>query len=340
MSVLTAKNRDKKNFDVITVGGATRDIMFYTNEGKIIKFNNSAAQRILGFELASKINIKEPHYSIGGGALNAAVGFSKMGFKTAVIVRVGDDKEGGEVIKDLKKHKINTGLVQVDKELATGFSFLVIGGRKKEYVAFLYRGANDNLRLTACNPRQFESKWFYVSSLSGDGWQKTLNDIASTVKYPSSNFKLAWNPGNLQLKAGYFNLKKYLEAADILILNKSEARELVYSSGEKVNEMRRLLKIIGSWGPKIIAVTAGAKGAWVYDGKNFYSQPAYPVKILDTTGAGDAFGSTFVACLILGDDLKRALKSAIINSASVLTQIGAHNGLLNLKELREKLFKI
>ena len=125
-----------------------------------------------------------------------------------------------------------------------------------------------------------------------------------------------------------------------LILNKDEAIELVYSSGRKIESIDQLLKKIKAWGPKIIAITEGSRGAWLYDGRKIYHQAAYSVKIVDTTGAGDAFGSTLVAGLILYNDLEKALKLAIINSASVLTEIGAHNGLLNLKELNKKLSKI
>ncbi len=355
----------KQNFDIITIGGATRDIMFYTDHGRVIENSNDIiCQKLLGFELAAKINIKNPYYNLGGGACNTAINFSELGLKVGMIVRVGGDEEGKKVIEELKKHKVNVDLAQVEKKAITGFSFLVIGGKDKEYVAFVYRGSNDNLRLAA-NDLKFKTKWIYLSSLSGKNWKDALNKIAFKIRQSPSNIQLAWNPGYLQLKAGYSNLSKFLKIVKVLILNKDEAIELVYphtyfgqklrasknakqskvgvgvySSGKKIGDINQLLKIIKSWGPEMVAITEGDKGAWVYDGINIYYQSSYPVKAIDTTGAGDAFGSTFVAGLILNNNLEKALKLAIVNSASVITKIGAHNGLLNLKDLEKKISKI
>lgn len=325
----------KQNFDVITIGGSTRDIMFYIDQGKIVdNIKGFDSKKFLAFELAAKINIKKPYFTTGGGACNTAINFSNLGLKAATIIRVGNDKEGVEAIKELKSHKINTDLIEIDKRLATGFSFLVIGGKDKEYVAFLYRGANDNLEIINSN-LELKNKWLYVSSLSGENWENTLDKI----KKLKGNNKLAWNPGKVQLEAGYSRLKKFLEITDILILNRAEALELLSSAGEKTDGPEFLLKKIQSWGPKIVTITEGDEGAWVYDGKKNYYQKAYEVDVVDTTGAGDAFGSTFVAGIILGNDLEKSLKMALINSAESLTEIGAHLGLLNLKELKEKYLK-
>lgn len=326
----------KQNFDIITIGGATRDIIFFTDQGKVIDNKEDLiCQKLLGFELSAKINIKELHYSFGGGALNSSVNFSKLGFKVGAILRLGNDKEGAAIIKELKKYKISANLIQKDKKSATGFSFLIMNGEDKEYVAFLYRGANDNLQLKSLslNPK---TKGIYVSSLSGENWEDILHKVIAGKKYlPNTLF--VWNPGNIQLKSGHQNLQKFLAAADVLILNKDEAIELVCSAGKKLDNPEQLLEEIKAYGPKIVVITEGVKGAWAYDGKKNYHQDAYSVKVADTTGAGDTFGSTFAASLILHHDLEKALKLAIINSASVLTKIGAHNGLLSLKELLSKL---
>ncbi len=326
----------KQNFDIITIGGATRDIIFFTDQGKVVDNKEDlTCQKLLGFELSAKINIKELHYSFGGGALNSSVSFSKLGFKVGTILRVGNDKESKTIIKELKRYKIGANLIQKDKKSATGFSFLIMSGKEKEYVAFLYRGANDNLRLKSLNLSP-KAKGIYVSSLGGENWEDILYKVIAGKRYfPDTLF--IWNPGNVQLKLGYQNLKKFLAAVDILILNKDEAIELVFSAGRKLDNSEQLLEEIKAYGPKTVVITEGVKGAWAYDGKKIYHQDACSVKVADTTGAGDAFGSTFAASLILYQNLEKALKLAIINSASVLTKIGAHNGLLNLKELLSKI---
>ena len=64
------------------------------------------------------------------------------------------------------------------------------------------------------------------------------------------------------------------------------------------------------------------------------------ISAIDSVGAGDSFGSCFVASLLHGDSIQDALRSGIVNSASVLQYIGAKKGLLNYKQLKEKLAKL
>jgi sugar/nucleoside kinase (ribokinase family) len=89
----------------------------------------------------------------------------------------------------------------------------------------------------------------------------------------------------------------------VLTCNKDEAVRLVvshknyrYKSYDWLVDSKNLLKVIKGWGPEIVVVTNGEKGADAYDGQNFYFQPIIKPKLkVDTTGLGDAFGSAFVA---------------------------------------------
>ena len=74
---------------------------------------------------------------------------------------------------------------------------------------------------------------------------------------------MAWNPGSAQIAAGFSVLKKYLSATEVLILNKEEAALLAKSRGINTASISKLLKVMQQWGPKIIAITQGEKGAYV-----------------------------------------------------------------------------
>ena len=81
-------------FEVITIGGAVRDIIFYTNQGKLFATpNNLTAQKMLAFEYGAKINAPEAYYNLGGGAANTAVTFARLNFKTAVVAPFGRDPD-------------------------------------------------------------------------------------------------------------------------------------------------------------------------------------------------------------------------------------------------------
>ncbi|PIP17504.1 MAG: hypothetical protein COY82_01970 [Parcubacteria group bacterium CG_4_10_14_0_8_um_filter_35_7] len=333
----------KKKYDVITIGGATRDFIFYTDQGVIVPDTaHKNGSKLVGFKYASKIYIKEKeaYLALGGGGCNTAITFSKLGLKVATLVRVGNDKDGQAIIEKLKKEKVGVKFTQFDRKVRTAFSILIMSGG--EYVAFCYRGANNELRITNYELGKMNTKWFYISSLSGENWESILERIKRASQ--KNKIKLAWNPGSRQLRGGRRQMSKFLSNTEVLILNKDEARILVLSdkkySKEKVrlNDVRFLLKVLKGWGPNIIVITQGSKGASIYEGRKFYHLPAFKVKMLNATGAGDAFGASFIAGLILYNyDIEKSLKLAIVNSAYVTTKVGAQNGLLTRKEAEKKM---
>ncbi len=100
-------------------------------------------------------------------------------------------------------------------------------------------------------------------------------------------------------------------------------------------DVKALMRSIHDRGPKIILVTDGPKGAYMFDGAHAYFMPIYPDPSppFERTGAGDAFTSTFVAAIIKGSDIAGALQWAPINSMSVVQHVGAQKGLLTTKQL-------
>jgi sugar/nucleoside kinase (ribokinase family) len=324
----------KKKFDFVVVGGATRDFMFYDNSGKFLFTpENLTQERSLCFEYGAKINVEKTYFTFGGGGANVAVNLAKQGFKTAILTAVGDDENGQAMVNNLQQAGVATRFVERPKDKLSGFSFILTAGQEKEHVIFYYDGAKNNLVVSPRVLRKMKSKWFYLASLSGSNWREILNNIFN------QKTKLAWNPGAQQLKAGYYKLKDYLEKADVLIVNKDEATELVLSlaanrrAGEKIKQVKFLLKALKKMGPKTVLITEGSQGAGVYDGHNFYQQKAKFnfKKTVDTTGVGDCFNSTFVAGLEKFDgDIKKALSCAAKNAAAVVTKVGAQNGLIKV----------
>jgi sugar/nucleoside kinase (ribokinase family) len=257
---------------------------------------------------------------------------------------VGRDEAGKEILAKFKKEKINTNFVQLDNNNLTGFSFiLALDKKEREHVAFAYRGANEAFNFNPKKLSRLRCQWLYLTSLSGKSWLKNLKPIFSFAA--KKHVKIAWNPGSLQLQAGRRVLSSFLKQTQLLILNKDEAIELVLSGiklGRKdpnhLNRPLYLLNILREWGPKIVVITEGKKGAWAYDGKKIHRGKIRKAKVLDTTGVGDSFGSAFLAGLIKDKgDIAQALKWGMVNSGSAVTKVGAQNGLLTYEELKKKL---
>ena len=314
--------KENKNFDIIAIGGATRDIMFYSGEGELIKTGNLTKQKLLAFEYGAKILADKLFFSFGGGAANAAVEFANLGLKAAIVCRVGEDDNGKLILKNFVERHVATDFVKMDKKSATGFSVILTADNiAKEHVAFLHRGANENLSALDLPFAGAKAKWLYISSLPKAGWEGVM------LSAEKSGAKIAWNPGSRQLSE-IIKLKKYLPKTEILIMNRDEAEEF-----RKLKDIKGLLKHIWGLGPKIAVITDGEKGAYAFDGKKYYFMKAKATKPADTVGVGDAFGSAFTSAIFYGKNIRQALEWGIKNSASTIAKVGAQNGLLNLRQI-------
>ena len=325
-------------YDFITIGGATRDIAFFTDEGVLIKNKENPfnmRQKLLAFEYGAKIRIDEFIYLFGGGASNAAVNLVGLGFRTAAIVEVGDDENGRAILKNIKDRGVISSLTHVNMQSGSGSSFILIS--QGERIIFTTRGVNDYLTLDASRLKAIsQTENLYVASLTGD-WLKCLRQI-----FASGHKKIFWNPGSKQYNSGVKVLSPFLKKTYCLMLNREEALALVLSdltnmkrSHHFFEDIKNLLKIIKSYGPEIVVITDGSNGASFYDGQNFYSQKVIKEKKhLDTTGIGDVHNSTFAAGLLLyNGDIAKAAYLAGKNTAHKISYLGAQNGLLTKSEL-------
>ena len=316
------------------MGSALKDIMFYCEEISALRnTKNVTCSKLLAVEYGAKIPIKEVFINYGGGAMNTAVGMKNFGIEVAPLVRVGQDQVGKELYSYLKRQKISTALMQVDKEKPTGFSIVMTAAKDKEHTIFTYKGASDNLEIV--NIRDFRTKWFYVSSLTNKSWALEFEKIARQHK---RDVLIAWNPGGLQLK-NFKALISFLPAIEILILNKDEAIELVKNQfpvtpKAKLEDTKFLLKTIKKFGSHKVVITMGKKGAAGLDefNRHYYLAARSVVqRIVDTVGAGDAFSSGLIAGMVRWNNFEKALQLGLRNSANVLYRIGAQNGLLKIK---------
>lgn len=324
-------------YDVITIGGATEDITFYTDEGVLINNQKDLTrQKLLAFEYGAKVKVDKSFSGFGGGASNAAVGLSGFGFRTACLCAIGEDSRGQRILNNFQARGVDITLAQKVKNVETGFSFLLVGPAN-EHIVFSNRAANNELTINDFEIETLDqSEWIYLTSLSGE-WKNNLEKIFSV-----KNEKIAWNPGHRQILTGMQGIGKYFKKTTCLIINKDEAIELVmsdkkYKNKSRVflNKVKNLLLVLSSYGPKIVLITGGRHGADAISEGKIYHQPIIKEKQrADTTGVGDAFGSAFIAGLELyKQDIRRSLILASRNAASVISVPGAQNGLLSKKDI-------
>jgi sugar/nucleoside kinase (ribokinase family) len=321
---------------VTTIGGATRDIMFYTDDMLLLDNKQDLLrQKLIAFEYGAKIYSKDVYFAYGGGGMNTAVNLAGLGIKTQTILSLGDDLVGVEILQHLKDRKVSTSFVQTIKNIRTGTSAIINVGKYNEHVIFAYRGANNKIDLSPSTVKKVNTPWVYLTSLSGNFTGKLNNLFNHCTK---KKIQITWNPGSNQLKLGLKKLAKYMKQTAVFGVNRDEALELLVSlkDGKVTNNINYILKNLHKYGQKLTVVTDGHYGAYLYDGDKVYFRAANKRTGINTTGAGDAFGSSLVAGLIKYKwDLDKSLKLAILNSNSVIMKIGAQEGLLTAKDLKK-----
>lgn len=321
---------------VTTIGGATQDLMFYTDEAELINNKtNLLKQQLIGFEYGAKLYSDQFYLTFGGGGANAAVNFASLGLKTQTILAIGSDTTGQAILNNLKARKVNTSLIQIVKAKNSGVSAIVNVGSFNEHVIFAYRGANNCLDLSEKFVKKINSSWVYLTSLQASSGHR----IEALFKHcEQKKISIFWNPGHDQLKLGLKKLAKFIKNTAVFDLNRDEALELLVglNQGQVKNNINFILKSLHAWGQKLTVVTDGPRGAYVYDGKKVYFRAALKKKGINTTGAGDAFGSAFTAGLIKYNwDIEKALKLGILNSNAVIMKVGAQVGVLQEKDLKK-----
>ncbi|RJQ17213.1 carbohydrate kinase family protein [Candidatus Woesearchaeota archaeon] len=313
-------------FDVISVGSATVDV-FAQTESELIKIKTNHTEEIfISYPSGTKILVKELDFFVGGGGTNTAVSFSRLGLKTGYIGKVGKDANADIVLNLLKKEKVS---FLGGKGKATGYS-IILDSIESDRTILTYKGANNDLTFKEIKNKK--AKWYYFSSMMEASW-KTSEQLVSYAK--KNNIKVAFNPSSYQAKSGIDALQMFLENTTVLVLNKEEAKYIV---GPLV--MDNLLKKLKETGPEIVVITDAKNGVYCYDGVWFYHlNAAKHIPVKETTGAGDAFASTFVAGLAMNKPIQTCLKMGMINAESVIQYYGAKNILLSRKALFAKLAK-
>ncbi len=263
-----------------------------------------------------------------GNAANAAVSASRLGLKTAIVSNVGSDQNGKDCLTSLIKDKVSTKFVKINNGMKTNYHY-VLWYRTERTILIKHEKYSYNL------PDIGEPKWIYFSSISKDAFpfHNTIADYLEDHK----NIKFAFQPGKNEINLGTEKLKRLYARADIFFCNVEEARTILGTQSEE--NISVLAKGISLLGPKMVSISDGPNGAYLYTNGELWQMPLYPdiAPPLERTGAGDAFSSTLTAALALGKTPLEAFAWGPINSMSVVQEVGAQKGLLSRSKLEEYL---
>lgn len=311
----------------LSIGGATFDLFMKTDASII---HECGELKAFALPFGKKIGVNDVIGTCGGGADNTAVALARLGCDAGFSGVTGDDQWGDAIKKNFEKEGVRTnGLIVIEHE-PTSFS-LILNAPSGERTILTHKSMDRHFHdVTFDREAASTVDAVYLNHIHEDTC--VIEDDLIQILTDTPDVHITWNPGGSQIKAGMQTHGALLAHTDLLMLNKEEALAFSHTSSTK-DAMKAL---IGA-GVKIVCVTDGAHGSWSTDGKDMHFCPALEGKIVDTTGAGDAFGSAMTWAILSGKNLPTALKAGTIQAMSVVGAVGAQAGLLTATALESTL---
>jgi len=309
-----------ENFDVACLGILVADVLV------------KPADTIPGAGLLERVE-RVGLYS-GGCAMSASIDMAKLGLRTAILGKVGDDIFGGFLRSELQKYGVDAGGLTADETVQTSASVcLVSGGGERSFLhcvgangSFCYDDAD--FGVISRSKIAFFAGTMLMDSFDGEPCARALKKAKELGKVTALD--TAWDSKGRWMSV----LGPCLPHIDYFLPSADEAAAL--SGKSDLNEMA---DFFFEHGVKHVAIKKGSLGCYLRESKNSPGiiVPAYKraARVLDTTGAGDAFCAGFLTGLVKGLDFIECGKLANAVGAHCVAADGATAGIKSYEETRQ-----
>jgi sugar/nucleoside kinase (ribokinase family) len=311
-------------YDIVGLGDVWYDTFIEFAHGDV---RAETRGRYLRLPLGSKLNLESAQHMVAGPTANTAVGFTRLGYATAVVTEVGRDTISHRALAVLEHEGVDTRFAHRSPSGSVDFA-----------VVINYHGERTILTRHEAHryflPPDLATRWMYLASFGREpvGF---YNRVAAFVR--RKGIHVAFNPGSIEVQLGQRTLASLLAATSILFVNREEAAAFV--GLRPTAPVPRLLQALTGHRlcPHVVVVTDGRRGAYAASGGAAWAVPIFPGPRVEATGAGDAFACAFTGALMAGENIPTALAWGAVNSASVVQYVGGQRGLLARSVLRRRL---
>ncbi|MFG2132304.1 ribokinase [Streptomyces sp. NPDC048751] len=285
------------DYDLLVVGSANADLVIG------VERRPGAGETVLGSDLA---------VHPGGKGANQAVAAARLGARTALLARIGDDAHGRLLLDSQREAGVDTVGVLVGGA-PTGVALITVDPSGDNSIV-VSPGANG--RLTPEDVRA-AAGLFHASRVVSTQLEIPLETVVEVVQSLPEGSRFVLNPSPPRPLPS-----EVLAACDPLIVNEHEARVILGEArvSDRPEDWARLLL---SKGPRSVVVTLGAEGALVASSAGVTRVASVKVDAVDTTGAGDAFTAALAWRLGAGASLSEAASYAARVGAAAVTRRGA-----------------
>ncbi len=259
---------------------------------------------------------------VGGAPLNVAFHASSFGLSAKIVSSIGDDDLGRELTTFLQEKGLDLSYLQQNKDYPTGTVTVALSGTGKPIYTIYQPVAWDFIRPEANLQRALgeDTALVYGSLASRSAVSRqTLIQLLESDR--------ALHVFDLNLRPPFYHreiILQLMERADLVKLNDEEMHLLADWHGWPSGDLRAGARHLQeTYHLKGVLTTLGAAGLMYYDGSNFFQQPGYPVKVVDTVGSGDASLAGFLVQFLRGQPLEYCLRFANACGALVAGKSGA-----------------
>ena len=245
----------------------------------------------------------------GGQGANQASACARAGGNVKMLGKVGDDAYGDILLKNLSQDGVNINGIEREK-ISTGVAVITVFNGENSII--LDKGANGLVDRDYIDRHIDAIDWADYIIMQYEIPMETVVYVAQIVK--SKGKTLIIDPAPMMEAPS-----ELYRMADIILPNETETAQLVGEGNDDEASVKKMYEL----GCKNVIMTLGKKGSIYYNGENMINQPAYKVKAIDTTGAGDCFTGSMVAALASDKTMEEALEFASKASAIAVGRRGA-----------------
>lgn len=321
------------NLNDITLSN-TNSISFplNSNNKKVVVIGSINTDTYLYFQklptIQKKVNITSKYYiSPGGKGINQSIGIAKLGESVSLIGNVGNDIDADNIYKILNSYNIEKHGVKRSYNIDTGKAYIFVDENGESIINILSGANNLLLPQDIINNENLFKNAGYCLIQSEIPLDTVIKSFEIAHKY---NVKIIFKPSSIS----YFPKKLY-SLIDIIIPNQFELNELFPENESIENKAQKLL----NYGTKNVIVTLGEKGCYVKNEELDIFFPSVKTKVIDTTGASDAFISALITYLMNGYKIEQAVKIAIYAASFSISHKGVISSLID-KETLENYIKL
>jgi len=268
-----------------------------------------------------KVELIDLHTQCGGPASTALVTLSRLGIRTSFLGSISDDPFGIEIRKGLEQEKVDATLLKVTPGYTSQFAFIAITKKHGSRTIFWDRGSVPHLASNDVDLTPFtHARVFHTDGLMLEA------SIEAAKQAKDMGMTTVMDGGTL--REGYQEL---VSLVDVLIASQNFSEALV-----GIDEPpEKALESLAEWGPGEVIITLGARGSVGWHKGSITSQDAFPVDVVDTTGAGDVYHGAYIYGLLQGWNMPECMRFAAAASALKCGKIGGRKGIPSLEKVNE-----